>query len=262
VADPTLSAVEHVMFPLARLVLERGISFGALTEVIKFVMIKQAERQLQGHNNATPTDSRISIATGIHRKEVKRLRALDLDSTRFFQASLPMQVVARWMAEPKLKSKQGPKPLPRKKQGAQAFDFEDLVRSVSTDVRPKAVLDELQVRGLVTVDKKGLIHLHPDNLVMNQGQEETLRYLSMNIHDHLSTAVGNLISPEEKSLERCVHYHGLSDVAVEKLRVAAEKQAMQALLAVNNVAQRLLEQESTRGDQRMNFGVYFFNEQV
>jgi len=51
-------------------------------------------------------------------------------------------------------------------------------------------------------------------------------------------------------------------VAVEKLRVAAEKQAMQALLAVNNVAQRLLERESTRGDQRMNFGVYFFNEQV
>jgi hypothetical protein len=37
---------------------------------------------------------------------------------------------------------------------------------------------------------------------------------------------------------------------------------MQALLAVNKAAQALLKQEKSRGEQRMNFGVYFFNEQI
>jgi hypothetical protein len=46
------------------------------------------------------------------------------------------------------------------------------------------------------------------------------------------------------------------------LKKISEKQAMQALLAVNKAAQALLEQEESRGEQRMNFGVYFFNEQI
>ena len=59
-----------------------------------------------------------------------------------------------------------------------------------------------------------------------------------------------------------MHYHGLSHAAVAQLQKVSEKQAMQALLAVNKAAQALLKQEKSRGEQRMNFGVYFFNEQI
>lgn len=260
--NPVLPAVEHLLYPLARLLLDRGIGFGALSEVAKFVMIKEAERQLHDTQGGSVTDSRISIATGIHRKEVKRLRALDSHDTDYFGASLTAQVVAKWIGDPKLRTRQGPKPLPKKKKTTRGFDFEDLVRSISTDVRPKAVLDDMLLRGLASIDKDGLVELHPDNLALNQGQEETLRYLSMNIRDHLSTAIGNLITPEKKSLERCVHYHGLSHAAVAQLRKISEKQAMHALVAVNKAAQALLEQDNSRGEQRMNFGVYFFNEQI
>ena len=261
-ANSVLPAVEHLLYPLARLLLDRGIGFGTLSEVIKFVMIKEAERQLSNAQGSAATDSRISISTGIHRKEVKRLRALDSHDTDFFAASLAAQVVAKWTGDPKLRNRQGLKTLPKKKKAARGFDFEDLVRSVSTDVRPKAVLDDMVLRGLASIDEDGLVRLHPDNLALNQGQEETLHYLSMNIHDHLSTAIGNLITPEKKSLDRCVHYHGLSNAAVAQLQKISEKQAMQALLAVNKAAQALLEQEKSRGEQRMNFGVYFFNEQI
>ena len=261
-SNPVLPAIEHLLYPLARLLLERGIGFGALSEVIKFVMIKEAERRLAQAGGGIPTDSRISIATGIHRKEVKRLRALDVHDTDFSSASLTAQVVAKWMGDATLRTRRGPKPLPKKKKTTRAYDFEDLVRSISTDVRPKAVLDDMLLRGLVSIDEAGWVQLHPDHLTLNQGQEQTLHYLSMNIHDHLSTAINNLIEPEKKSLERCVHYHGLSEAAVDKLRKASEKQAMQALLAVNKVAQSLLENDRARGENRMNFGVYFFNEQI
>ena len=261
-SNPVLPAIEHLLYPLARLLLDRRIGFGALSEVIKFVMIKEAERQLASAEMGVPSDSRISIATGIHRKEVKRLRALEAHAVDFSGASLTAQVVAKWMGDASLRTRRGPKPLPKKKKTARGFDFEDLVRAISTDVRPKAVLDDMLVRGLVSIDADGMVELHPDNLTLNQGQEQTLQYLSMNIHDHLSTAIGNLIQPEKKSLERCVHYHGLSDVAVDKLRKVSEKQAMQALLAVNKAAQSLLERDDARGEQRMNFGVYFFDESI
>jgi hypothetical protein len=261
-SNPVLPAIEHLLYPLARLLLDRGIGFGAISEVIKFVMIKEAERQLMTIDVGSPSDSRISIATGIHRKEVKRLRAMNAHETDFSSASLTAQVVAKWMGNAKLCNRGGPKPLPKKKKTIRGYDFEDLVRSISTDVRPKAVLDAMVLRGLASIDKTGLVQLNPDNLTLNQGQEQTLRYLSMNIHDHLSTAITNLVKPEKKSLERCVHYHGLSDAAVDKLRKASEKQAMQALLAVNKIAQSLLENGGACGENRMNFGVYFFNEQI
>jgi len=260
--NPVLPAVEHLLYPIARLLLDRGIGFGTLSEVVKFVMIKEAERQLGDAQEGAVTDSRISIATGIHRKEVKRLRALDSHDTDYFAASLTAQVVAKWSGDPKLRTAHGPKPLPKKKKTTRGFDFEDLVRSISTDVRPKAVLDDMLLRGLASMDDDGFVKLHPDNLALKQGQEETLQYLSMNIHDHLSTAIGNLITPEKKALERCVHYHGLSHAAVAQLQKVSEKQAMQALFAVNKAAQALLKQEKSRGEQRMNFGVYFFNEQI
>jgi len=166
------------------------------------------------------------------------------------------------MGDATLRTRRGPKPVPKKKKTTRDYDFEDLVRSISTDVRPKAVLDDMLLRGLVSIDEAGWVQLHPDHLTLNQGQEQTLHYLSMNIHDHLSTAINNLIEPEKKSLERCVHYHGLSEAAVDKLRKASEKQAMQALLAVNKIAQELLKNDGARGENRMNFGVYFFNEQI
>jgi len=261
-SNPALPAIEHLLYPLARLLLDRGIGFGALSEVIKFVMIKESEHQLMAADGSPPSDSRVSIATGIHRKEVKRLRAMDAHETDFSSASLTAQVVAKWMGDATLRTRRGPKPLPKKKKASRDYDFEDLVRSISTDVRPKAVLDDMLLRGLASIDRAGLVQLNPDNLTLNQGQAQTLRYLSMNIHDHLSTAITNLIQPEKKSLERCVHYHGLSEAAVDKLRRASEKQAMQALLAVNKIAQSLLEDDGARGDNRMNFGVYFFNEQI
>ncbi|MFM8246467.1 MAG: hypothetical protein ACKN9M_05895 [Burkholderiaceae bacterium] len=115
-SNPVLPAIEHLLYPLARLLLDRGIGFGALSEVIKFVMIKEAERQLMAADGSPPSDSRVSIATGIHRKEVKRLRAMDAHETDFSSASLTAQVVAKWMGDATLRTRRGPKPLPKKKE--------------------------------------------------------------------------------------------------------------------------------------------------
>ena len=106
------------------------------------------------------------------------------------------------------------------------------------------------------------LQLHPEKLAMKQDQEETLHYLSLNIHDHLATAVNNFSNPDNKQLDRCVHYHGLSHEAVERLRKMAEKHSMDSLVVINKVAQDLIKDPQSKGDQRMNFGTYFHHEKI
>ncbi len=261
-SNKVLKAIEYLLYPLARLVIARSINYGSLTDLIKFVMVKEAERQLKQKTTEVISDSRISIVTGIHRKEVKRIRAMKANDVSVYEPSLASQVVARWAGEKKLQSKNGPKRLPRKKLTEKAFDFDDLVTSIHTDVRPRVVLEELIDRGLVTVDENDELQLHPEKLAMKQDQEETLHYLSLNIHDHLATAVNNFSNPDHKQLDRCVHYHGLSKEAVERLRKMAEKHSMDSLVVINKVAQDLIKDPQSKGNQRMNFGTYFHHEKI
>lgn len=255
-----LKAVEYLLYPLARLVIARGIGYGALSDVVKFVMVKEAERQLKNKSSETISDSRVSVVTGIHRKEIKRIRSLKANDPSGYELSLASQVVSKWAGEKQLRSKAGIKPLQRKKINEGEFDFDDLVRSISKDVRPRAVLEELLDRGLVTLLDGDKLQLHPENLTLKQDQEETLHYLGLNIHDHLSASVNNLLNPEKKLFDRCVHYHGLSDEAIRRLRKMAEDKAMQALIDINHTAQELIKDSKNKGAARMNFGSYFFEE--
>lgn len=259
-SDRVLKAIEYLLYPLARLVIARGIGYGALSDVVKFVMVKEAERQLKNKSPETISDSRVSVVTGIHRKEIKRIRSLKANDPSGYELSLASQVVSKWAAEKRLRSKERIKPLQRKKISEDQFDFDDLVRSISKDVRPRAVLEELLDRGLVTLIDEDKLQLHPENLTLKQDQEETLHYLGLNIHDHLSASVNNLINPDKKLFDRCVHYHGLSDDANSRLRKMAEERAMQVLIEINQTAQELIKDPKNRGDARMNFGSYFFEE--
>jgi len=225
-------------------------------------MVKEAERQLKLKNTEAISDSRISIVTGIHRREVKRVRGMKVNDVSIYEPSLASQVVARWAGEKQLQSKNGSKPLQRKKLTTDGFDFEDLVKSINTDVRPRVVLEELINRGLVTVNENDDLQLHPEKLALKQDQEETLHYLSLNIHDHLATAVQNLSTLDNKQLDRCVHYHGLNAEAIDKLSTLAEKHAMEALIAINKEAIVLSHDPQYKGNQRMNFGTYFHHEKI
>ena len=200
-SSKVLKAIEYLLFPLVRLVIARSISYGSLTDIIKFVMVKETEQQLKLKNTEAISDSRISVVTGIHRREVKRVRGMKVNDVSIYEPSLASQVVARWAGEKQLQSKNGSNPLPRKKLTPDGFDFEDLVKSINTDVRPRVVLEELINRGLVTVNENDDLQLHPEKLALKQDQEETLHYLSLNIHDHLATAVQNLSNLDNKQLD-------------------------------------------------------------
>lgn len=252
-------AIERIFAPLSRLLISKGISYGYAAEMLKKAILREADIIVR-KGDGRISDSRLSIATGLHRKDVKRLKEEIIHDRPSAEISITSQVIAKWLAEPKSRGSKIPARLRHKKINPDETDFDDLVAAISKDVRPKVVLDELIHRGVVTISEDQLLSIHPEKLTLNQDEVSLANYLGMNVSDHLSVAVDNLINHSDPQLERCVHYHGLSRQAAEKLAELAQSKAMEALLAVNEEAQRLIKDQANRGNQRINFGMYFYKQ--
>ena len=63
----------RLLRPLVRLLIRSGITFPVATELLRELYVNVAENDF-GLPDKEQTDSRVSLLTGIHRKEVRRLR--------------------------------------------------------------------------------------------------------------------------------------------------------------------------------------------
>jgi hypothetical protein len=258
-----ISALQHMLRPLVRLLLANGIGYATLMEILKSVFVKVAENDFRIAGKAQ-TDSRISLLTGVHRKDVKRLRQGNVDRLQqSAQASLSAQLFALWTGSPAFLDASGqPKPLQRLGGGKKGPSFEALVTSVSKDIRPRAMLDEWLRIGAVELDLDDRVHLNQEAFIPKKGFDEKAFYFGHNMHDHMAAVAHNLTDGTPPFLDRCAYYGQLSKTSVEELAAAARKAGMQALQGVNRRALELKaadggDPESTR---RITFGVYFYSE--
>lgn len=257
---PLVNAFRRLLRPLVRLAIARGITYPALSDLLKTLFVEVADRDFALDGKAQ-TDSRLTLLTGVHRKDVKRLRAefAGMAEARMPRSvSLGAQIASAWSTQPGYVDAEGvPLPLPRTSAETGGPSFEALVQSVSKDIRPRAVLDEWVRLGVVRVDAEGNVHLDSAAFVPGSGFEEMTFYLGQNIHDHLAAIGNNLGSGTERFLERCVHYDHVSPDIVPELARLAELHGMKALRAVNA---RVASPQTVGGDWRMNFGIYFYAE--
>jgi hypothetical protein len=233
------------------------MTFPALAQLLRELFVNVAEHDfaLQGKEQ---TDSRVSLLTGIHRKEVARLRGAgapvhEVPAT----LSRTSAIIARWLAAPEYTDRGGaPKPLPRTADD-DLPSFEQLVASVTKDVRPRAVLDEWLDRGLVTISDDEEIVLVDIAFIPRGEDDRKWYYLGRNLHDHVAAAAANVSSPAPRFLERAVHYDGLSPKLATRLEARSRELAMAALTAANKEANRAVAKD-TGGDARWNFGIYIY----
>ena len=233
-------AVAQVLRPLVRLLLDHGITLPMLEEMLKTTYVAVAREQF-GAAGREPNDSRLSVLTGIHRKDVKRLRGAPAsDEPPPMIVTVGGQIIVQWNARPEfLDAKNRPRRLPRLRRNGGASSFEALAESVSTDVGPRAILDELLRLEIVRIDKGDRVCLETSAFVPRKGLEEKAFYFGKNIHDHLATVADNLRGRHPPQLERSVHYAGLSKASVAKLAKAAELAGMGVLKKINRKADGL-----------------------
>jgi Family of unknown function (DUF6502) len=247
----------RLLRPLVRLCIHSGMTFPALAQLLRELFVNVAEHDfaLQGKEQ---TDSRVSLLTGIHRKEVARLRGAGTPVHETpATLSRTSAIIARWLAAPAYIDRRGaPKPLPRMASG-EAPSFEALVASITKDVRPRAVLDEWLDRGLVTINDDDEIVLVDTAFIPRGDDDRKWYYLGRNLHDHIAAAAANVSSPTPRFLERAVHYDGLSPKLAKKLEGRSRELAMEALTAANKEANRAVAKDKG-GDSRWNFGIYIY----
>src|SRR5882757_10087402 len=141
-ADRLNAPLARLLRPLVRLCIRNGMTFPALAQLLRELFVNVAEHDF-ALERKEQTDSRVSLLTGINRKEVARLRGAGTPVNETpATLSRTSAIIARWLAAPEFTDANGdPLPLPRTASG-DAPSFEQLVESVTKDVRPRAVLDE------------------------------------------------------------------------------------------------------------------------
>jgi hypothetical protein len=262
---PLLKAARRLMRPLVRLMMRSGLTFPVLADTLRALFVDVAVNDILIEPKSR-TDSRISLLTGVHRKEIRRLREIPGDRAGVPDVvTLASQIVGRWVGSASFNDETGrPLPLPRVKQGSEP-SFDALVEAVTTDIRPRAVLDDLLSHGVVYMDAGDRVQLNADAFIPQPGGEEQLFYFARNLHDHLAAAAANISAAGAAPfLDRSVHYDRLSPSQARELEDFARAAAMRVLLEVNRRALELTGSEpeaATPAARRVNFGVYVFDEQ-
>ena len=259
-----LSALRRVMRPLVRLMLRKGVTYTLFADLLKEVFVDVAAREFR-LDDTPPSDSRISLLTGVHRKDVRRLRSEGGMAHEALPANITLgaQLVNAWTSSPPFCSAPGQAlALPRLASVGGDCSFDALVATVSTDIRGRVVLDEWLRLGIVRLDEQDCVYLEAQAFVPQKGFDEKAAYFGHNLHDHACAAVHNLSGEGLPFFERSTHYDALSPASVEQLRDVVAKDGMQALLAFSRLAADLesVDEPGIEQRQRITVGLYFYTE--
>ena len=223
------AALIRMVRPLVRILLRNGVSYGTFSDLTKWLFVDVARREF-GIKGRKQSISRISVITGLSRKEVKRLLELPEPQNRSDEETYnrAARVIAGWRRDHDFHDSQGkPSILTIKGRGA---SFTELVKRFSGDLPVRAVLDELlRVRAveLKEDDRVRLLtrlYLPRDNEVMK--------------YHILGTDVGYLIATIDHNMQlenstpffqRKVSYNNLPDEALPQFRKLSAESSQRLL---------------------------------
>jgi hypothetical protein len=255
-----LTALRAVVAPLAQLCVAKGIRIQTFEEMVRGAFVSAA---IDAH--PAPTSgriaSRISATTGLTRREVTRLAKERKPPVRRPRSPIT-ELFTRWMSSLAL---QGPDklPLPLPRQG-DAPSFESLANSITQDVHPRTLLDELCRLQLGRHDTEtDTVYLVQDAFVPRGDWARLMAFLGDNVGDHLRAAASNVLTDGEQHLEQAIYADELSK---ESLVLARELMARQwrALLAhLSAELDQLIEADRLAGriqDQCMRIGLFTWSQ--
>lgn len=266
--DAALARALVLLAPVVRLLVRSGVDHTRLAAALKRVFIDEARTELD-RRGQKPTHTAVSLLTGLQRKDVRRLveAAPDEPVGKAAVPTLPMQVVARWAADPRFTDDEGtPRALPMRSADDAAPTFEGLVRGISKDVHAPAMLDELVRLGLARVDD-GHARLLSEAFVPTREFSQMLDALARNGRDHLAAAVTNVLAEQPAFLEYSLVADELRPESVEALHALARRQWRASYKKAVMAASERIEADRRTGfadapEMRLRYGVYFYAEPV
>jgi hypothetical protein len=257
------AAVTALLRPLVRLLLRNGIPYRTFSDIAKRVYVDVAMEEF-GIPGRKQSKSRVSIITGLSRKEVLRVRRLpspdDFGAVEFYNRAA--RVIGGWVRDPRFNPESAqPMELPF---DGDAACFRELVKSYSGDATARAVLDELLRVGTVERTPDGKIRLLERSYIPKAGEIEKIGILGVDTSDLIATIDHNIHQSGDPFFQRKVCYDNLPSEALPGFRNLAANRA-QGLL--EHLDRWLSERDrdfhpevAGTGRMRAGVGVYYFQE--
>lgn len=256
-SDPMRDTLVTLFEPLAQMMISRGVTLGTATEVLKQALVGAVEMM----EESRPTDSKISLRTGLHRKDVKRLRDQTPSQPGKPKLNAAARAISRWVHDPRFcQPDKTPRDLSRHGEPAEP-GFDDLVRAAKIDLPPATVLAELAEQQLVELLPDGELRLLATTYLVREGDDVTLRAFEATVIDHLRAATHNLSAKEGEArcFDRAVRYSHLSRDSVDFLEQEARDQAQHLLEKINALAYDLQQKDADQAhanDGKFVLGAY------
>jgi hypothetical protein len=264
-SQPLIAALTVLLRPLVRILLRHGIPCDVLAAVARQVYVRVATEEfvLPGKKQTT---SRVSILTGLTRKEVRRIMTTadveDQEATdRYNRAA---RVITGWVRDTKFHDQAG-EPLALPVEGEHA-SFSALVRCYSGDIPVRAMLDELLRVGAVRKTKDGRIRLQARFYVPERSETDKLQILGTDTADLIATIAHNLTAQAVPRFQRKVMYDNVPVEAVQEFQRLSAERAQTFLEDTDRwLSQRDRDVNPAvkgTGRKRVGIGLYYFEDDV
>ena len=257
------SAMIRLLRPLIKILLRNDIPYGTFAELAKWVYVDVASKEF-GIPGRKPTMSRVSVITGLSRKEVKRIQEIsepgDIGASE--QYNRAARVISGWLQDERFTDGKGdPKELLFE---GEENSFSALVKAYSGDVPPRAIRDEL-LRVAVIEEMNGKIRLLTRGYIVREGDIEKLAIMGTDVGELLSTLHHNIANnPPDAYLQRKVSYDNIPDEALAELRDFIFNRGKDFVESMNHEITRFDRDTNPslkgNGRNRAGIGIFYFEE--
>lgn len=259
------SAFLKLLRPLVRIFLRNNVPYGIFADLAKSVYVEVAVEEF-GIPGRKQTDSRVSIITGLNRKEVRRVKALpQLDeemaavTQQYHRAA---RVISGWVRDKDFADPQGQAAeLPL--EGEQAT-FSKLVKKYSGDMPVRAILDELLRVKSVERLENGNIRLTTRAYLPDTKEGEKLNILGTDVKDLVSTIDHNICFDGDRFFQRKVEYDNLPEEALGPMREMTVEKGQALLEEMDKwIAKEDRDANPSvegTGRKRVGVAIYYFEE--
>ncbi len=265
ITDTLNNAILRLLRPLVRILLSSGISYHVFSDLVRWVYVDVAFKEF-GIPRRKQTSSRVSVITGLSRKEVQKLRDLDIpiDEDTPGRYNRATRVISGWIRDP-LFSDNDNNPLKLPLDGIASFS--SLVKKYSGDMPVRAVLDELLNAGTVVLQEDGTVELLTRAYLPGADKQAKLDILGADVADLITTINRNLEQKNTLPLfQRKVSYDNIPEELLEQFKTVSSQQSQALLEKLNKwLAARdrdVNPEVQGSGRKRVGIGIYYFEEDM
>jgi hypothetical protein len=211
------STIKRILDRLVDLAITFGVTYPTFEGMLKRSYVQRATKGFK-IDDKEQTDSRISLLTGIHRRDIRLLRAA-LDHDKPLAASLETRVARAWSAPPFIDENGKRAPLPRLASVGGMRSFESLVQHVSTDIRAAVLLNDWTNKGFARVDEQDQVVFESDSYFgIDSKVADTCSHLAHTTSDLISGFTGILRNENPRPMAMgFVNCDYLSEESMEKI---------------------------------------------